>query len=133
MTKPHAVCAGCPRENSTSTHQHQYVGSPVPSDADLVIIAEAPVCDRYGNVPRAFQDDGGKIIRTAVDNLRRLPEYKNLNVAYTYAVLCTSNQGDTDPPKNGSDTLSNDAPVGPPPHQEAAGVAGHGDDGSPSP
>jgi DNA polymerase I-like protein with 3'-5' exonuclease and polymerase domains/uracil-DNA glycosylase len=99
MTKPHAVCAGCPRENSTSTHQHQYVGSPVPSDADLVIIAEAPVCDRYGNVPRAFQDDGGKIIRTAVDNLRRLPEYKNLNVAYTYAVLCTSNQGDTDPPK----------------------------------
>lgn len=99
MSKPHAICAGCPRENSTGTHQHQYVGSPVPSDADLIIIAEAPVCDRYGNVPRAFQDDGGKIIRTAVDNLRRLPEYKDLNVAYTYAVLCTSNQGDTDPAK----------------------------------
>lgn len=99
MSKPHAVCAGCPRETGTETHPYEYVGSPVPADADLIIIAEAPVCDRYGNVPRAFQDDSGKIIRTAVDNLRRQAEYKDLNVAYTYAVLCTSNQGDTDPPK----------------------------------
>lgn len=45
-------------------------------------------------------DDSGKIIRTAVDNLRREEAYKNLNVAYTYAVLCTSNQGDTDPSKD---------------------------------
>lgn len=99
MAKPHSCCSGCPRECSTETHPYEYVGSPIPNDADLVIIAEAPTCDRYGNIPTAFGDDSGKIIKTAVNNLRRQAEYKDLNVAYTYAVRCTSNQGDTDPQK----------------------------------
>ena len=99
MSKPHPICVGCPRENSSGTHQYAHISSPIPSDADLIVIAEAPVCDRYGKVPTLFQDDSGRIIRTAVDNLRRAPEYKDLNIAYTYAVLCTSNQGDPEPPK----------------------------------
>jgi len=99
MSKPQTVCIGCPRENRSETHPYAYVKSPIPSDADLIIIAEAPVCDRHGKVPGQFEDDSGKIIRTAVDNLRRLPEYNHISVAYTYAVLCTSNQGDPEPPK----------------------------------
>lgn len=100
MPKPHPCCAGCLRECSSDTHPYTHIDSPVPSDADLIVIAEAPVTDRYGNPPTSsFQDDGGKIIRTAVDQLRKEEAFKGLKVAYTYAVLCTSNQGDTDPPK----------------------------------
>src|SRR3972149_66298 len=99
MPKPHACCAGCPREKHSETHAYQYVGAPVPTDADLIVIAEAPVADRYGHVAQAFEDDSGKIIKTAIANLRRQEAYANLNVAYTYAVLCSSNQGDTEPPK----------------------------------
>jgi len=99
MSKPHDVCAGCPRENATETHKHSYVQAEVSSDADLVIVAESPACDRYGNVSGLFEDDSGKIVKIAVATLRKLPEYRDLKIAYSYAVLCTSNQGDKEPPK----------------------------------
>ena len=99
MAKPHPVCVGCPRENPSAGHAYAYVGSPVSVDADLIVVAEAPVCDRYNNTPLPFQDDSGKIIRTAIHSLHQLPEYHGLNVAYTYAVRCASNQGDTEPSK----------------------------------
>lgn len=99
MSKPHSICVGCTRENSCETHNYDYVDSPIPSDADLVIVAESPVCDRYKNTPRLFDDDSGKIIKNAVAELRRTAEFATLNIAYTYAVKCASNQGDTEPGK----------------------------------
>jgi len=99
MPKPHACCAGCPRENPTSTHSHGYAVSPIASDANLIIIAENPVCDRYGKFSTAFDDDSGKIIKKAVAELKRREEYRGLKVAYSYAVRCTCNQGDKEPPK----------------------------------
>lgn len=99
MSKPHTMCVGCPREKSTDTHKHFYVDAPVKNDADLIIIAEAPVCDRYNNIPTLYGDDSGKIIVRAVAELRRKPEFANLKIEYTYAVRCAGNQGDSEPPK----------------------------------
>ena len=99
MGKPHPICVGCPREACSETHKNEYIAAPIPSDADLIILVEAPVCDRYGNVKRAFKDDSGTIIQTAVAELMRQAKYARLNVAYAYAVRCTSNQGDPEPGK----------------------------------
>jgi len=99
MSKPHQVCIGCPRENATESHGYAYVDAPIPNDADLIIVAEAPVCDRYKNTPTLYGDDSGKIIKAAVLALREDSRFATMNIAYTYAVLCAGNQGDTEPSK----------------------------------
>jgi DNA polymerase I-like protein with 3'-5' exonuclease and polymerase domains len=99
MPKPHTVCTGCLREKSTDTHRYDYVAAPLQNDAELIIVAESPVCDRYNNTPTLFGDDSGKIIIRAVAELRKKPEFANLKVGYTYAVRCAGNQGDSEPPK----------------------------------
>ena len=97
--KPNACCVDCPREKATTTHPYVHVPTTILPHSALIIITEAPICNRYGVTSSQYDDDCGKIIKRAVADLRRLEKYRDLAISYTYAVSCTSNQTDTSPPK----------------------------------
>lgn len=100
MPKPHDCCTGCLRETGTEGRPYDYVTADLLPDVDLIILAEAPVCNRWGKSQPLFSDESGKIIRAAVESIQKTdPKLRALQVGYTYAVRCTSNQGDPEPAK----------------------------------
>lgn len=75
----------------------------MPDNSDLIIIAEAPVLGKVYDVNAAhmgFTDDSGQIINRSIDAIRKTnQDFTGLTIAKTYAVMCTSNQGDPEPAK----------------------------------
>lgn len=102
--KPASWCSGCAREKGTATSPYHYVPTHIPEDADLIIVAEAPTIGRINDpstIHVPFMDDSGKIINRAIETLKsKSGKYNNLKIGKTYAVLCTSNQGEPEPAKN---------------------------------
>lgn len=100
MDKPFAACAGCPRQCGTEAQPYHYVANDLTAEVDVLVVAEAPVNDRYKKAPRPFDDDSGRIMRAAVRSMLQTdPRYRGLRVGFAYAVRCSSNQGDKDPQK----------------------------------
>jgi len=73
------------------------------SAADVILVAEAPVVPKISSVDRLhtpFADDAGQIVIKAIESIKKeAASLSNLKVHRTYAVLCTSNQGDKEPAK----------------------------------
>jgi DNA polymerase I-like protein with 3'-5' exonuclease and polymerase domains/uracil-DNA glycosylase len=101
--KPATWCHGCPREQGCKETPYHFVDGRIQGQPDIILIAEAPVVPRITSATeqhKPFADDAGKLVTRALESVRGESEkYKNLQIAKTYAVLCTSNQGDKDPPK----------------------------------
>lgn len=99
MAKPFTVCDGCPRQMSVGEHAFDYVDASFVKGTSLLILTEAPTCDRYNQSAPAYKDDSGKVILNAVAALQKEEPYRNISWGYTYAVRCANNQGDPEPPK----------------------------------
>ena len=86
--KPAAWCRDCPRERGT-----HFVDARLNKPADILILSETPVIPRISDVRRIhspFSDDGGKLLNDAVNYIKsKNPANADLQVAKTYAVLCT--------------------------------------------
>lgn len=91
--KPAAWCNGCPREKGTKEIPSHFVDARLTNDADILVVAEAPVVERIYDVARMhrpFSDASGAIILRTFTNLQaESPAYRSLKVHNTYAVLCS--------------------------------------------
>lgn len=101
--KPASWCSGCARECGTKESPFHFVDAKITGTPDILVVSEAPVVPRIGllhEVHTPYRDDAGKLVTKALDSVRsEKPEYRNLSLGKTYAVLCTSNQGDKEPSK----------------------------------
>lgn len=101
--KPASWCRGCAKETGSRETPNHFVDARLESNADVILVAEAPVMPKIGAVDRMhspFNDDGGQLITRAIEAARKENDaYANLRIAKTYAVLCTNNQGDKEPAK----------------------------------
>lgn len=102
--KPAPWCVGCAKETGCREAPNHFVDGRLGAPADLIVVAESPVVPRIGSIDRIhvpYQDDGGQLILRAIEALRKENErFAALQVAKTYAVLCTSNQGDKEASKS---------------------------------
>jgi DNA polymerase I-like protein with 3'-5' exonuclease and polymerase domains len=109
--KPAQWCAGCPREKACKDNPYHFVDSRLSKPADIILVAEAPVIPKISTLQRIhkpFGDDGGMLVTRAVDSIKAENQYfANLVVHQTYAVSCTSNAGDKEPPKAVMDRCKN--------------------------
>jgi DNA polymerase I-like protein with 3'-5' exonuclease and polymerase domains/uracil-DNA glycosylase len=106
-TKPATWCRGCPREIGCKATPYHFVDGRIHGQPDIIVVAEAPVVPRVISAQElhlAFRDDAGKLVTKALEAVRaENAKYGKLNIAKTYAVMCTSNAGDKDPPKGVAD------------------------------
>jgi DNA polymerase I-like protein with 3'-5' exonuclease and polymerase domains/uracil-DNA glycosylase len=86
-------CTGCPAFHDAHYFPHT-VGDSAP---DVLFVAEAPVVQRLNLVKRAqhegpyhiaFEDDGGRVLQTSVNQLKAAANRRHLQVRYVYAVKC---------------------------------------------
>src|SRR4051812_40845305 len=90
--KPAAWCNGCPREIPKSKEEpFHFVDARLNKPADIILVAEAPVVPRIVEASKLhtpFSDDAGNIVTKALQKIQQeSPEFANLAVAKTYAVL----------------------------------------------
>lgn len=92
--KAGAGCGGCPAFKGTHYYPHgEGDGGP-----DILVVGDVPapppkfslVPVRVAHEHKTFDDDAGRVIRSAINKLRERREYSHLRVRYTYGVKCSA-------------------------------------------
>jgi len=90
--KPATWCSGCPRQEVTQENGYHFIDARITEPKDLVIVTEAPVLPRIAGINSMhlpFTDDAGRLINAAATDIRSTyPEFGQLNIGKTHAVLC---------------------------------------------